>query len=148
MNADEVVLYGVSGLALVMLLVQAAKVAGLPDKWAPLTALVSGFAVAGAVIANEFWPADVGPYIRWVILALMLGLGGSGLYAHTQATQAVVDKRNADRILANAPEGAQTVVVPSTSVPAVGVAVDTGATTRLNAEDVPRNLTGENVVEP
>lgn len=136
MSADDVVLYGVSGITLVMLVVQAAKVAGLPDKWAPLAALISGLLVAGAVIANELWPAEVGPWVRLVVLALLLGLAGSGLYTHTQATQEVVDTRNAEKAIAAAPEGAQTVVVPSSAVPAVGVAVDTsGVTTRLNPED-------------
>lgn len=124
MDVNEVALYGISGLMLVTLLVQAAKVAHMPDKWAPLAALLAGLAVASAVIANEYYPAEVGPWIRLVILALLLGLGGSGLFAQTQSMQSTVNQRKAEKAIADAPEGAQTVVVPSDTVPAVGVAVE------------------------
>jgi len=137
MNPNDVVLYGAPGLLLVMLLVQALKTAGMPSKWAPLAALICGFLVAGAVIANEIWPGLVGPYIRLGILGLMLGLAGSGTQSHISATESVIDERAAKKAVSEAAPGTQVVAIPSSTLPATGVSVDvpTGNTTRLSDEN-------------
>ena len=76
---EDLALMGVPALMLVTLLVQGAKVLGMPARFAPWAALVTGMVVAAAIGAVEAWP-EVAPWVKYVLAGLMLWLGAIGAY--------------------------------------------------------------------
>ncbi len=76
---DTLAVAGVPAVVLVPLLVEAAKRAGLPTRYAPLAALAAAALVAGLAEALPLVPA-LTPLARWLVATLLLGLGASGAY--------------------------------------------------------------------
>jgi len=70
---------GVPAVVLVPLLVEAAKRAGLPSRYAPLATLLAAGLVAALAEAVPQLPA-LAPVARWAVATLLLGLGASGAY--------------------------------------------------------------------
>lgn len=66
-----------ASIPVVLGVVSAIKVAGLPDKWAPVASLVFGLVVA--FVAG-------GTLLVEVLGGLVVGLSASGLYSGTKAT--------------------------------------------------------------
>src|SRR5262245_700015 len=77
-------LFGMPAIVLVMGLVALTKLLGLPGRWAPIAAVIAGFLVSGAILLLQLKPAAE-PWIRFVTLALMLGLAAVGLHAGWKA---------------------------------------------------------------
>jgi hypothetical protein len=80
---DDIVIFGIGGIALVLAFVEVAKAFGLAAKFAGPAAILAGLLIQGAAEGMEAWP-EITPYVRWVVLGIMLGLGASGL--HSQIT--------------------------------------------------------------
>ncbi len=70
---------GVPAVVLVPLLVEAAKRAGMPVRYAPLATLVAAGLVAALAEALPVVPG-LAPLARWAVATLLLGLGASGAY--------------------------------------------------------------------
>ncbi|MCX2726826.1 hypothetical protein OO015_04870 [Thermomicrobium sp. 4228-Ro] len=66
-------------MVLVPLLVEAAKRAGMPVRYAPLATLVAAGLVAALAEAAPVLP-QLAPFARWAVATLLLGLGASGAY--------------------------------------------------------------------
>lgn len=81
MDFDVLQVHGVGGAILVAGIVKALTVAGMPTKYAPLASLISGFGVATLVVAEQYYPAVIGPILNVLIGGLTLGLGASGAYS-------------------------------------------------------------------
>ncbi len=73
-------LLGIPAVVLVPMIVQGLKGLGLPERWAGLSALVIGLAVAGLAEAVEAWPG-VTPFARFVVAGLLLGFASVGTYS-------------------------------------------------------------------
>ena len=70
---------GVPAVVLVPLVVEAAKRAGLPSRYAPLATLLAAGLVAALAEALPVVP-ELAPLARWAVATLLLGLGASGAY--------------------------------------------------------------------
>jgi hypothetical protein len=77
---NGITLLGIPAIVLVPLLVEWAKILGLPTRWAGVAALVAGFAVAGLAEAVQAWPA-VTPLVRFLVAGVLLGLASAGAYS-------------------------------------------------------------------
>lgn len=134
----DIALFGLSGSALVYLIVQAAKVCKLPSHWAPIASLAAGFVVALAYAAHKYYPAQADPWIEIGAMGLVLGLGASGLQSQGQTMQGVVQRRRANKALKDAPAGTPVLAVSGDDLPATGIvtgSAGTGATTRLSMDE-------------
>jgi len=76
---DTLAVAGVPAMVLVPLVVEAAKRAGLPSRYAPLATLVAAGLVAALAEALPVMPG-LWPLARWAVATLLLGLGASGAY--------------------------------------------------------------------
>ena len=75
-------MYGVSAVLIIIGLVQLAKSAGLPSKWAGLVAVTLGVV---ASVCFTLW-GEV-PVYKAVIVGLALGLSAAGLWSTQKATR-------------------------------------------------------------
>ena len=103
-SISDVSLVGVSGGVLIILLMQAVKVFGLPDRWVQQVTLLCGFVVSGTYGWLQDGPYDKAFWVGIVVRALVMGLTAAGLYSHI--TQP--NKLKADAV----------VTIPETSAPA------------------------------
>lgn len=71
------------GSPLIVPIVQAIKAAGLPDRFAPIVAVVLGLVLAFAVALGV--PGPDQPYVLTVLLGLASGLSAAGLYSGVRA---------------------------------------------------------------
>lgn len=74
---EELFASGAAFVPLIVALVEGAKQAGLPTRWAPLVSLVLGLLVGIIYVA----PTDPR---QAVLVGLMVGLAASGLYSGTK----------------------------------------------------------------
>src|SRR5687767_2633717 len=81
---NKFVLFGMPGVPLVMLLVQIAKWAGLPSRWAPIACLVSGLIVAGGIATTEFVP-EAEPLVMYVLGGILMGAAAAGVWSGAKA---------------------------------------------------------------
>lgn len=79
-DPGSVALVGVSAIPLVVMLVQVAKIFGLPSSLAGGAAILFGWAVMGASIAWTTWPQSQ-PYISLIVGGIVIGLAASGTYS-------------------------------------------------------------------
>lgn len=92
-DVNTITLVGVGAIPLVLLLVQVAKIFGMPSTWAAPAAILLGLAVEGAVLAWAAWP-EVQPYITFIVAGLQIGLAAAGTYS-VMAHQAQVKGQDA-----------------------------------------------------
>lgn len=85
MGETNVVLFGVPVGFIIVGLVQAAKTAGLADRWAPTAAVLLGLCAGGLLgLANN---VATGPgWVTAIMTGLMAGLSAAGIYSGTRAT--------------------------------------------------------------
>lgn len=86
MNLDDVALFGVTGASLVVILVQLAKTWKLPRHHAQQAASVAALVVAAGWEAYNIWPAEVGPYLKTLVVALLLFTSAVGGYHIAQGS--------------------------------------------------------------
>lgn len=79
-----VTLAGVAAVPLIVALVEAAKAAGLPPRWAGVLAVVLGLLTSLAYRATES-VSDGRAWVDATLLGLALGLSAAGLYSGTRA---------------------------------------------------------------
>lgn len=79
-DLDQLQIFGLPLMALVVSLVQAAKALGMDVKYAPWLTGVLAAAGYGAIQYIEFNPMAAG-WVQYVLEALYIFLGASGLYA-------------------------------------------------------------------
>jgi hypothetical protein len=77
---NGITLLGIPAIVLVPLLVSGLRMLGLPVRWAGLSAVGVGLAVAGLAEAVHAWPS-VTPWVRFVVAGLLLGLASVGAYS-------------------------------------------------------------------
>lgn len=96
LNGDTI-LAGISLSTLVMLLVQALKVVGLPSKYAPQASLAAGFLAAWLTVANGPAPIvyNITTLTTILIGGLVIGLTASGLQSSIAKGDQVVAVREA-----------------------------------------------------
>lgn len=81
--ADGIVLLGVPAVVLVPLVVEGLKRLGLPVAWATPAAVIVAGMVAALAEAVQVWP-ELGPVVRVVLAAVILGFGASGVYSQAR----------------------------------------------------------------
>jgi hypothetical protein len=77
---NAITLLGIPAMVLVPVLVEGLKALGLPARWAGMTAVMVGLAVAGLAEAVNAWPA-VTPFVRFIVAGLLLGFASAGVYS-------------------------------------------------------------------
>lgn len=78
-----------AGIPIVIGLVQVAKHSGMPDRYAPLAALVFGIAVGFLLLDDPFSPAGL-------LTCTVIGLSASGLYDNGKPViEAIADRQGA-----------------------------------------------------
>lgn len=76
---ENLTIYGVAAVPVIMGIVEGAKAAGLPKKWAPTLSVCLGVAAGVFIIA----PGNV---TEGIVVGLALGLTPVGLYSGTKNT--------------------------------------------------------------
>ncbi len=83
---NELVLYGVPAVGLVIVLVELAKHYGLDARWAPLGAIGCGLVLAVLAKLATMWPA-FDAWLQVGMIGLITGLIAAGLYSGVKATR-------------------------------------------------------------
>lgn len=85
MTAQDIVLYSVPALPLIIALTALARYLGMPGQYAPLLALALGIAAGEAVQVHAAQTGAVADYLFGAVEGIVAGLSASGLYSHAAA---------------------------------------------------------------
>lgn len=85
MTAQDIVLYSIPALPLIIALTALGRYLGMPSQYAPLLALALGIAAGEAVQVHAAQTGAVADYLFGAVEGIVAGLSASGLYSHAAA---------------------------------------------------------------
>ena len=77
---DDLVIFGIPGVAVIVALIELAKGYGLPTKWAPLVAIGLGVLLSTLVYLSGINPA-VATWVKLILGGILCGLAAVGGYS-------------------------------------------------------------------